>query len=316
MKVGIPKGLLYYKYSRFMQTFFKELGAQTVVSPDTNRQILNEGVKYCVDEACLPVKVFHGHVSWLRGKCDAIFIPRIMSLREKEYICPKFCGLTEMISNSIPDLPPLLGHPIYWEPKEKLIKWAMSTGLAITKDRAAIKAALRKAVAAQNGAVNKIKQPELKYKVALLGHPYNIYDAFTNMDLIKKLNRLDVQVLTEEAVDEKYINTETAKLYKKPFWTFARNSYGAAVSMVKQGKIDGMIYISSFACGIDSVLLELIEKKAQDIPFIVLKIDEHTGEAGYNTRIEAFTDMLERRLKLAYNRAAYGQRILGRESPV
>lgn len=28
---------------------------------------------------------------------------------------------------------------------------------------------------------------------------------------------------------------------------------------------------------------------------MVLKIDEHTGEAGVNTRIEAFVDMLERR---------------------
>jgi predicted nucleotide-binding protein (sugar kinase/HSP70/actin superfamily) len=28
---------------------------------------------------------------------------------------------------------------------------------------------------------------------------------------------------------------------------------------------------------------------------LVLKIDEQTGEAGFDTRIEAFTDMLERR---------------------
>ena len=65
------------------------------------------GAQYCVDEACLPVKVFHGHVCYLKDKCDLLFIPRIMQLYKDEYICPKFCGLPEMVINSIPGLP---GH--------------------------------------------------------------------------------------------------------------------------------------------------------------------------------------------------------------
>ncbi|MDD3692990.1 MAG: acyl-CoA dehydratase activase-related protein [Oscillospiraceae bacterium] len=306
MKVGIPKGLLYYKYGVFMKTFFDKLGAEIVVSPDTNRQILNEGVKYCVDEACLPIKVFHGHVSYLKDKCDVIFIPRIMSIREKEYICPKFCGLTEMIANSIPDLPFLLGEPIYWTPKEKLMKWALNTGKYLTNDKQKIKKALESALSKQNKTKNTIKQPKLKYKVALLGHPYSVYDPFLNMDLVKKLNRLNVEIITEDAVDDKSIDFEVNKLFKKPFWTFARNTYGAAVNLVKGQKIDGVVYISSFACGIDSVLIELIEHETPNLPFIVLKIDEHTGEAGFNTRIEAFADMLGRRLNFAYNNTAYG----------
>ena len=42
-------------------------------------------------------------------------------------------------------------------------------------------------------------------------------------------------------------------------------------------------------------MLELIKHHIGDFPFMVLKIDEHTGEAGLDTRIEAFVDMLERR---------------------
>lgn len=105
MKIGIPKGLLYYKYHPFFMTFFTELGAETIVSEDTNKSILDQGVRYCVDEACMPVKVFHGHVASLRDKCDAILIPRIMQVRKREYICPKFCGLPEMVVYNIPDLP-------------------------------------------------------------------------------------------------------------------------------------------------------------------------------------------------------------------
>lgn len=94
-------------------TFFTELGAETIVSEDTNKSILDLGVKHCVDEACMPVKVFHGHVASLRDKCDAILIPRIMQIRKREYICPKFCGLPEMVVYNIPDLPAVISEPIY-----------------------------------------------------------------------------------------------------------------------------------------------------------------------------------------------------------
>ena len=78
MKVGIPKGLMYCKYHPFLVTFFSELGAEIIVSEDTNKDILDAGVKYCVDDACLPVKVFHGHVDSIKDKCDLLIIPRIM----------------------------------------------------------------------------------------------------------------------------------------------------------------------------------------------------------------------------------------------
>lgn len=45
MRVGIPKGLLYYKYHPFLNRFFTELGAEIVTSNDTNRDILDEGGK-------------------------------------------------------------------------------------------------------------------------------------------------------------------------------------------------------------------------------------------------------------------------------
>ena len=97
VKIGIPKGLLYNKYHPFLVTLFSELGAEIITSGDTNKEILDEGVKHCVDEACLPIKIFHGHVSAIKDKCDVIIIPRIMQLKKREYICPKFCGLPEMV---------------------------------------------------------------------------------------------------------------------------------------------------------------------------------------------------------------------------
>lgn len=295
MKIGIPKGLLYYKYSPFIETFFTELGAEIVTSPDTNKDILDGGVKCCVDDACVPIKIFHGHVVSLKDKCDMIFIPRIMELRKQEFICPKFCGLTEMITNDIQNLPLVLGEPIYATTKKGLRTWALKTGRSITKNRIKINKALKLAIEAQEKYKTLLNNEGFQFKVALVGHPYNIHDDFINMNLVKKLNKFGIGVITEEFVDEAQINLSVSKLFKKPFWTFARNSYGFSTYLSENNKVDGIIYISSFSCGIDSVVIELIKDKVKDFPMLILKIDEHTGEAGFDTRLEAFSDMLERR---------------------
>jgi predicted nucleotide-binding protein (sugar kinase/HSP70/actin superfamily) len=53
---GIPHGLLYLKYNAVIESFLQELGAEIVVSPDTNKSILDEGVRCCLDDTCLPMK--------------------------------------------------------------------------------------------------------------------------------------------------------------------------------------------------------------------------------------------------------------------
>ncbi|QCX34554.1 2-hydroxyglutaryl-CoA dehydratase [Caloramator sp. E03] len=304
MRIGIPKGLLYYRYYPFIESFFYELGCEIVTSGDTNKEILDGGVKYCVDEACLPIKVFHGHVLSIKDKCDMLFIPRIMRLYKNEFICPKFCGLPEMIKHSIPNLPLIIGDTLYADSKYKLKSWAFNVGKNITNNRKRIDNALKVALESQKQNKKGIMDKDYELKVALVGHPYNIYDSFINMNVIKKLNNLKVGVTTEERLNEEYINSQISILYKKPFWTFARNSYGFSTYMAENMLIDGIIYVSSFACGIDSVVVELIKNRIRDFPMLVLKIDEHTGEAGFDTRIEAFVDMLERRSNIENNFSA------------
>ena len=62
-------------------------------------------------------------------------------------------------------------------------------------------------------------------------------------------------------------------------------------------KINGIIALSAFGCGPDSLMVDEIQYHAKEmnIPMIHLNIDEHTGEAGFVTRIEAFVDMLMRK---------------------
>ena len=66
--------------------------------------------------------------------------------------------------------------------------------------------------------------------------------------------------------------------------------------LLKIMKLDGAIYISSFACGIDSVVLELIKEKIWRFSsFSFEKLMNILVKAVLDTRIEAFIDMIERR---------------------
>jgi predicted nucleotide-binding protein (sugar kinase/HSP70/actin superfamily) len=292
MTIGIPKALLYYKYHAFATAFFEALGARVIISPDTNRGILDTGALACADEACLPVKVMHGHAAWLCGKCDKLLVPRFMRLAKGKSICPMFCGLPDMLRGALPNLPPLIDAPV-WSLAEPE-RWALEAGRGLAGGSAILRA-LQEALAAQSALPLDPGSATERYRVALIGHAYVLQDHFVNMGLQKKLARLSIGTITEEQVDEAEISRAAARLFKAPFWYFARRYFGAAAALAASGAVDGVLYVSAFSCGVDSVTAELVASAADGLPFMILKIDEHTGEAGMDTRLEAFADMLERR---------------------
>ena len=68
MKIGIPRGLIYYNYYPFWHAFFTDLGIEVVLSDKTTKQIVSAGSALVVTETCLPVKVYVGHVLNLLDK--------------------------------------------------------------------------------------------------------------------------------------------------------------------------------------------------------------------------------------------------------
>ncbi len=307
MKIGIPKGLMYYKYHVFAETFFSELGAEIIISPNTNKEILDRGVAACVDDACLPIKVFHGHVDWLCGRCDSILAPRFMTITKGKYICPMFCGLPEMIGSSLNKIPRIISEPIYSLDESSLFIWAVNSAKMLTKSRRRLRNAFEAAISTQIKSASGYNQKSFPDTAALIGHSYIVNDSFVNMGLVKKLNSLKLGVVTPDYVSVADIAEQTKSLFKEPFWYFAEQYYGAAMHLIKSGRISGIVYVSAFSCGVDSVVIELIRSSIDDFPFLILKIDEHTGEAALNTRIEAFADMLKRGATIGNNRSQDGQ---------
>lgn len=322
-RLGIPRGMTFYDYFPLWNEFFKGLDIEIVLSRKTNKEILDKGSLSCVDEACLPVKVFHGHVEDLKDKVDYIFIPKIMSIGSMEYCCPKYLGLPEMVIHSIDNLPQIIDTAVNLRKSKLNLKKAFyNTGAYFTKNKLKVNRAFHKsmdfyneykrlitkgiipidAIKMYNNAFKSLN-PNVKEKtgsnIMVLGHPYNIYDDFISMNIIKKLANYGKNVITAEMIDDEIINYYSSKLPKRMFWTHGKRIVGSAYYVLEKRKIDGIIYISAFGCGLDSVLVDLVERKANETltPFVLLTIDEQTGEAGINTRIEAFLDMMEWRRK-------------------
>lgn len=129
------------------------------------------------------------------------------------------------------------------------------------------------------------------------------------MNVIGKLKNDDIDIITIDMIDDEIINKNVKHLKKQMFWNYGRKAIGAVSHLIERGDIDGIICLMAFGCGIDSFVCDLIERKIRKdskIPFIVLNIDEHSGEAGMNTRLEAFIDMIRWRNKNEDNVSAYG----------
>ena len=89
-RVGIPRSLFYYYYGNFWQDFFDSLNISYIISPVSNQDIVNRGIKIANDEMCLSLKNYLGHVDYLKDKCDYILVPRISNFKNSNQTCTNF----------------------------------------------------------------------------------------------------------------------------------------------------------------------------------------------------------------------------------
>ncbi|MDF2571857.1 MAG: Protein of unknown function CoA enzyme activase, partial [Sporomusa sp.] len=106
VRIGLPRGLLYHQYGLVWERFLRELGAEVLVTAETTKATLDHGS--ALDDVCLPVKVYFGHVYEIYKKVDYLFTPRIVSVAAGEYSCPKIIGMPDMLRSNINNLPPLI----------------------------------------------------------------------------------------------------------------------------------------------------------------------------------------------------------------
>lgn len=329
MEVGIPRALSYYTYFPFWYGFFTTLGIKVTVSDKTTKKTLNEGAALVVSETCLPVKVYVGHVLNLVEKgIKKIFVPSIQSIAPKIYNCSKIRGLPDLIRNVVDKDFELVeatydksekGHSLYDFLKEiaaafgitdfDKIRAAAKIGRKISKNfklmtsaGLSFEKALEYAIEDKIVIPTKVENPFIS--VAVVAHGYNLYDDRVSMKIIEKLENFGIGVWTAEQLSDEQMIEGVSAAGSKLYWANELEVTGAASHFIQRRDIDGIIVINAFGCGPDSMMVERIARfaKEKSKPFLNLSVDEQTGEAGFITRIEAFTDMLARKKRRPGNK--------------
>lgn len=294
--IGIPRGLYFFHNDPFWQIFLEGLGFQVVVSPATNREILELGLRNCVDGACLPLKAYFGHVHTLIGQgITELFIPQIVSVQQREYTCPTFLGLPDLLTQTLPSqaliLSPILnGLKGVKKLKESYFRFGLEYA-----SHATVGKSWKRAQEAQEEYGRRLKferkERGKNLTILLLGPRYLTEDHCLNGQLVQELNSLGVDVLRPSECNE----CSPSFLSKPLFWSEARRSLGALEELLTI--VDGVISLAPFGCGAEALLSVLVEQKVKEknIPRLVVHLDEHTSALGVGTRLEAFYDLLERK---------------------
>jgi len=300
--IGIPRSLFFHTEAVLVCEFLRALGFTPVLSPPTDRRIMEQGCKLAVDETCLPMKIHLGHVEALRGKVDAILVPRygVLPVRDGE-MCVKLWAAHDITSNTFPDLP-LLTYNVdrLWGDTEKgaLIGLARELGAGRFAAHAALRTARREAeddraalVAQQE---RELAESTCERTVIVAAHTYILDDEMMGAPVIRMLRDQGVKVMRSDRVDD------TPELRRKALdfspglkWAYNREQLGAVISM--QGRIDGILMLLSFPCGPDSLVAELVQRKLKDVPVCTIVLDELTAAGGLQTRIESFCDIVKLR---------------------
>lgn len=296
VKIGLPRAFTYYYFSDLWKIFFKELNIDYIESPPTNKEIISKGMSRANDEMCLSFKIYLGHIDYLKDKCDYILVPRIDNYGKSNQTCTNFLAAFDIINNLFETK--ILDYNINLEGNSNELDGFLRIGKLLNKSRYDVIKAYNKAILD----TYKIKQNKIKknikalendgLKVLLVSHSYNTYDTYIGKQITDYLEEMGVTIIYSDMFDDKETNKLAYKLSDTIYFKYSKDNIGS-IKLVQE-KIDGIIFLSAFPCGLDSLVNELVMRKINK-PYLNLIMDESYSLTGIKTRIESFVDILEQR---------------------
>lgn len=291
VKVGIPRGIHYYYSGIFWKYFFKKCDIDVIYSPKTTKEILEIGKSLAPDEMCLSMKIYLGHISYLEGKCDYILIPRIDRFDNYNQTCTNFLAIYDLAHHYFKT--PILNYNI--DNRNHLLDGLIAIGeklnLSKMKIIEAYEYALRKEKEWRNSKSEEQKRilKSRDKKVLIVSHAYNVHDEFIGSSISKLLEQNKIKIVYSDYFLPEETSALASKLSKNLYWKYSKESIGAIPLC---DKVNGIIFLSTFPCGLDSLVHELTIRK-MDKPYLNLVIDDLSSMTGIETRIESFVDLLE-----------------------
>lgn len=308
MKIGIPKALYYYRYGTMWCEFFRALGCEVLLSPNTNKEFLTQGSKLSIDEGCLSLKIYLGHVQWLLDRCDYLFVPRIANFGWvdtgiKKICCPRFEALHDVVRNTFRDRrEQIIGCQIDYIDVNKSLgahteeSAFLELGKALGKSRAETVRAYRRAKAVdkkrseQRAAEQEALLTSEGTKILVVGHGYVVHDPFIGAPAQQLLEKLGVKTIYSDRLNRAECLRHGGELSPTVPWEVNREMFGAV--QLCRSRVDGIILMSAFPCGPDSMTNDMLLRLVKDVPMLTIILDNQSGSAGLETRLESFVDIL------------------------
>ena len=296
MKIGLPKALLYHYYSHLWKAFFDELKVKYIESNDTTIKTLILGKEKSIDESCLALKIYLGHIAELKDKCDCILVPRIYSLVKTEQVCTNFNCLYDLVRNTFPDIK-ILNYNIdlkhHQSEKNAFLKIGKELGFSIIESASAYSKAKKIENNYYKNEEKKAKEAlkSNKTKILLLGHPYILKDNLIGKNIINYLEKNNISLIYSYQMPKDLIEFNCNKISQKIHFTMNKKEI-AAFNYFKD-KVDGTIILTAFPCGPDSLANEMIIRKKKQNPILLLTFEDLTNNTAVITRLESFLDMLK-----------------------
>ncbi|MDY6954183.1 MAG: acyl-CoA dehydratase activase, partial [Thermodesulfobacteriota bacterium] len=301
--VGIPNALSSFDYFPFWMTFLKTLGHGVVLSEATNKSLIQKGMSCVPSETCFPIKTVYGHIRDLVSKgADLVLLPCETDHRTENdascsYNCPYVQSMPYMVKAAMGSDVTLLAPVVRWREKRQVVDGTLadlgrSLGHRVERILEAIEAGRRAQARFDTWRRHRGKEilaslgPQDRCLV-LLGKSHNLFDPGLNLHLARKLRRhgqrtipFDMLPLEEVTLPPDYDNV---------VWKNTRDLLKACL-LTRHDQRLFPVLLTNFGCGPDSFLMKYMEAELKDKPYLVLEVDDHTGDAGMVTRIEAFLD--------------------------
>jgi predicted CoA-substrate-specific enzyme activase len=303
--VGMNRSLLLNTYFPFFNRFFAELGFRlTLPTGQDPRGVDQQGSAFC-----FPVEIAHNYAATLLAeKPDYIFLPQVKGLAlgetdrvsstcvlvqgEPYYLRTAFPALET--SNNV--LSPVLDFTRgYFHDRETFLQIARKLGT----DPAVVDTALEAAAAEQQQfsedireigrrGLAAIEQDPERFGVVLFGRPYNSFASVANKGIPAKFASRDITIIPFDMLP--YWNEKLAD-DDNMYWAMGQIILKGARFVAKHPQLYGA-YITNFSCGPDSFIVSFFRDIMGRKPSLTLELDSHTADAGLETRIEAFLDII------------------------
>lgn len=300
--VGIPMAFSVYTMWPLYSWFFHELGIEIKRS----QTIEHDGIARTEGSYCFPAEIAHGAVqSIFNENADFIFVPHFRDLDSYEKdIHANFCPITQSlpyyIKKAFPDIPPekfIMPVVSFKYGFEKALEGFLALSEQLEVSPAEIKRAFTIAKEKQDeflrryAEMGKTALEEARAAdrpvIALLGRPYNAFTKDANMGIPLKFTSRGYSIVPFDMLP--FQNTE---IFSNMYWYYGQQDMKASAFLKNEDNIF-ITYISNFSCAPDSFMLHYVKWFMGIKPFLVLELDSHSADAGVDTRVEAFLDIID-----------------------